>query len=120
MTITRSTSAVPDACNGEEFWAGAIETDKNATPRLAAKATLTELGLARGFILKPEGPTKCDYMFGVKILQAKSPRKKAADFSKLTAPNHRWPSTKNSNFPRYIWPDFLQYLCERKNKPTKN
>jgi len=82
VTITRSTSAVPDACNGEEFWAGAIETDKNATPGLDAKATLTELGLARGFILKPEGPTKCDYMFGVKILQAKSPRKKGCGFFK--------------------------------------
>jgi hypothetical protein len=27
---------------------------------------------------------------------------------------------KNRNFPRYIWPDFLQYLCERTNKPKEN
>jgi hypothetical protein len=24
----------------------------------------------------------------------------------------RWVSTKKRNIPRYIWPDFLQYLCE--------
>jgi hypothetical protein len=28
-------------------------------------------------------------------------------------------SKNNPNFPRYIVPDFLQYLCEGKNKPTK-
>jgi hypothetical protein len=27
------------------------------------------------------------------------------------------PSVRNPNFPRYIVPDFLQYVCERKNKP---
>ena len=26
---------------------------------------------------------------------------------------------KNPKFPRYIWPDFLQYLCERKSKKEK-
>jgi hypothetical protein len=28
-------------------------------------------------------------------------------------------SDKNPNFPRYIWPDFLQYLCERKTSNMK-
>jgi hypothetical protein len=29
-------------------------------------------------------------------------------------------STRGKNFPRNLEPDLGQYLCERKNKPTKN
>jgi len=34
-------------------------------------------------------------------------------------PRHLRFRQRNPNFPRYIWPDFLQYLCERKSKKAK-
>jgi hypothetical protein len=34
-------------------------------------------------------------------------------------PRHLRFRQKNPKFPRYIWPDFLQYLCERKSKKAK-
>jgi hypothetical protein len=54
VTITRSTSAVPDAATGEGFWPDAIDTDKSATPTLAAKATPKEPSLTWGFISDPK------------------------------------------------------------------
>jgi serine/threonine protein kinase len=50
----RSTSAVLDAATGEGFWPAAIDTDKSATPTLAAKATPKEPSLTWGFISDPK------------------------------------------------------------------
>jgi hypothetical protein len=43
----------------------------------------------------------------------------AANASEETHPHNPRFLRRNPNFPRYIAPDFLQYLCERTNKPTK-
>src|SRR6266478_1714008 len=58
VTITRSASAVLDPGTGEGFWPDTIDTDKSATPTLAAKATPTEPGLAWGFIFRPKRSDK--------------------------------------------------------------
>jgi hypothetical protein len=34
-------------------------------------------------------------------------------------PRHLRFRQKNPRFPRYIWPDLLQYPCERKSKKAK-
>jgi hypothetical protein len=47
--MTRSISAVLDTGIGEGFWPDTIDTDKNATPTLAAKATRPEQALDTNF-----------------------------------------------------------------------
>jgi hypothetical protein len=58
VTITRSTSVVPDADAGEGFWPDAIERDEMAIPTLAANATPTDPCLTWSFISDLEGPVQ--------------------------------------------------------------
>src|SRR5580692_386168 len=60
--LTFPNSKAWPGANGEGFWPDAIDTDKSATPTLAAKAMPTEPGLTWGFISDPEGPAKREYM----------------------------------------------------------